>query len=65
MKDTKGNRIGEIIEVDEQTENAIFIVSRDEEECMIPAADELIAEFDVDDRTMIMELPQGLLELND
>ena len=65
LKDTKGNRIGEIIEVDEQTENAIFIVSRDEEECMIPAADELIVEFDVDDRTMIMDLPQGLLELND
>lgn len=65
LKDVQGNTIGEIIDVDEQTENAIFIVSRDEEECMIPAADELIIEFDVDDKTMVVDLPQGLLELNE
>ena len=65
LKDTQGNSIGEIVAVDEQTENAIFIVNRDENECMVPAADELIVEFDVDDKTMVMDLPQGLLELNE
>ena len=65
LKDIKGAIIGEIVAVDEQTENAIFIVNRDEEECMVPAADELIVEFDVDNKTMVMDLPQGLLELND
>ena len=65
MKDVHGNRLGEIVAVDEQTENAIFIVDRGEDECMIPAADELIVEFDVDSKTMVMDLPQGLLELND
>lgn len=65
LKDTQGNRLGEIVDVDEQTENAIFIVNRGEDDCMIPAADDLIVEFDVDNKTMIMDLPQGLLELND
>ena len=65
MKDVHGTRLGEIVAVDEQTENAIFIVDRGEDECMIPAADELIVEFDVDSKTMVMDLPQGLLELND
>ena len=65
LRDTQGTKIGEIIAVDEQTENAIFIVNRDDEECMVPAADELIVEFDVDEKTMVMDLPQGLLELND
>ncbi|MBR5725879.1 MAG: 16S rRNA processing protein RimM [Muribaculaceae bacterium] len=65
LNDVQGNRIGEIIAVDEQTENAIFIVNRGEEECMVPAADELIVEFDLDDKTMVMDLPQGLLELNE
>lgn len=65
MKDVHGVRLGEIVAVDEQTENAIFIVDRGEDECMIPAADELIVEFDVDNKTMVMDLPQGLLELND
>ena len=65
LNDVQGNRIGEIIAVDEQTENAIFIVNRGVEECMVPAADELIVEFDLDDKTMVMDLPQGLLELNE
>ncbi len=63
--DAKGNSIGEIIDVDEQTENAIFIVARDENKCLIPAADDLIVEFDVDSQTMVMDLPQGLIGLND
>ena len=56
--------MGEIIDVDEQTENAIFIVARDDEELMIPAVDDLIVEFDLDNKVMVMDIPQGLLDLN-
>lgn len=65
LRDTDGTRVGEIIDVDEQTENAIFIVERDGEEVMVPASDDLIVEFDEDDEVMVMDLPQGLLDLND
>ena len=57
--------VGQIIDVDEQTENAIFIVSRDDDTVMVPANDDLIVEFDLDRKLMVMNLPQGLLELND
>lgn len=60
-----GTVVGEIIDVDEQTENAIFIVEREGDEIMVPAADELIVEFDLDKSTMVMDLPQGLLDLNE
>ena len=32
---------------------------------MVPTTDELIVEFDLDKRLMVMDLPQGLLELNE
>ena len=47
------------------TENSIFIVDRDGDEVMVPATDELIVEFDTDNNLMVMDLPQGLLDLND
>ncbi len=65
LRDADGTRVGEITGVDLSTENAIFIVDRDGDEVMVPATDELIVEFDTDNNLMVMDLPQGLLDLND
>jgi len=65
LMDNDGTRVGEIVDVDESTDNAIFIIDRDGAELMVPASDELIVEFDLDKKVMVMDLPQGLLELND
>lgn len=65
LRDSDGSRVGEITDVDEQTENAIFIVDRDGTELMVPANDDLIVEFDIDKRLMVMDIPEGLLDLND
>lgn len=64
LRDSDGSRVGEITDVDEQTENAIFIIDRDGTDLMVPATDDLIVEFDVDDKVMVMDLPEGLLDLN-
>ena len=60
-----GDTVGEIIGVDDSTENAIFIVDCQGQELMVPANDDLIVEFDLDKKTILMDLPQGLLDLND
>ncbi len=65
LQDSDEKRVGEIIAVDEQTENAIFIIDRDGDELMVPANDDLIVGFDIDKRVMVMDLPQGLIDLND
>ena len=65
LQDNDGKRVGEITGVDEQTENAIFFVSRNGEEILIPASDELIVEFDMDNHVLKMDLPDGLIDLND
>jgi len=56
--------VGTIVQVDEQTENAIFIVEDGDRELLLPASDDLIVEFDLDKKVMVMELPQGILDLN-
>ena len=65
LQDSDGTRVGEIVQVDEQTENAIFIVDDGESELLLPASDDLIVEFDIDKRLMVMDIPEGLLDLND
>ena len=65
LRDADNARVGEITDVDEQTDNALFIVDRDSVELMVPATDDLIVEFDMEKKVLVMELPQGLLELNE
>lgn len=65
LRDSDGTCVGQIVDVDEQTENAIFIVKHDDSELMVPANDDLIVEFDTDERVMVMDLPLGLLDIND
>ena len=56
--------IGTITDIDDNTENWLFIVERpDGSEVMIPAHEEFIAEIKQEEQTMIMDLPLGLLEL--
>ena len=64
LQDSDGTRVGEIVQVDEQTENAIFIVDDGEGELLLPASDNLIVEFDLDKKVMVMDLPEGILDLN-
>jgi 16S rRNA processing protein RimM len=64
LQDENHARVGEIVDVDEQTDNALFIIDRDGEELMVPATDDLIVEFDLEKKVMVMALPEGLIDLN-
>jgi len=58
------NVIGEIVAIDDNTENWLFIVERpDGDEVMIPAHEEFISEIRQEERQMVMDLPIGLLDL--
>ena len=59
-----GQEIGTIIDIDDQTDNWLFIVERkDGNEVMIPAHEEFISEIKQEEKTMVMDLPLGLLDL--
>ena len=56
--------IGTIIDIDDNTENWLFIVEKvNGEEVMIPAHEEFITDIQQEKKIMSMDLPLGLLEL--
>ena len=55
-----GNRIGSIVDIDDQTANILFILDNG---MLIPASDELISNIDTTSSTIIMNIPDGLLEI--
>ena len=59
-----GQPIGTITDIDDQTDNWLFIVRRpDGTEALIPAHEEFIADIKKEEKTMLMDLPLGLLDL--
>lgn len=64
MKGNNGEEIGTIADIDDNTENWLFIVEKDNgETLLIPAHEEFIASINQEERTMTMDLPSGLLDL--
>ena len=61
--DKQAGRIGEIAEVDQTTENALFVIQREDEELLIPVGDDYIREIDHENKKIHVELPEGLLDL--
>lgn len=63
LSDTEKGIIGVIAEIDQTTENALFVIPTEEDEILIPVGDEYIREIDHDNKTILLTLPEGLLEL--
>ena len=58
------NLVGRVVDVDDSTENVLFVVERpDGGQVLLPAVEPLITSVDVDERTLTMHLPEGILNL--
>lgn len=63
--DTEKGEIGKVVEIDSNTENELFIVERPDGNIVyIPLTEDFIEEIDEDSKTIRMNLPDGLLDLN-
>lgn len=61
----RGSRVGEIVEIDEATDNVLFVVRRDDGAMVtVPAVDDLIDSMDLEEHIIDMNLPEGLLTIN-
>lgn len=61
--DAEKGTLGVISEVDETTENVLFVIPTDNDELLIPAGEEYIEEIDHDKKIIYVRLPEGLLDL--
>lgn len=60
-----GKEIGRVERIDSSTANVLFIINtQDDETVYIPAAEEFIKEIDDEGKRIIMQLPEGLIDLN-
>lgn len=55
--------IGEIVDIEDSTENALFIIKSGDNVVYIPIADEMIEDVISDTKTIVMNLPEGILDL--
>lgn len=61
--DIEKGLIGVISEVDKTTDNVLFVISKPNDELLIPAGEEYIQSIDHDKKIIYVRLPEGLLEL--
>lgn len=63
--DSDKGEIGKVVEIDSNTENELFIVeTTDGNTVFIPLTEDFIEEIDEESKTIRMNLPEGLLDLN-
>ena len=65
VEDIKVGQLGRITYVDNTTLNTLFIIEAADKELMIPAQETFIISIDREKRHLVMDLPEGLLTLND
>ena len=61
--DTTLGNIGEIVDVDDNTINTLFVIEKGDDEILIPAQEEFIADIDHDNKEIIFNLPEGLVSM--
>lgn len=63
MEETHHGYLGDITQVDTSTINILFVVNHEGEELLIPAREEFIADIDRRHRVITVNLPEGLLDM--
>lgn len=65
MEDVNHGQLGEVTDVDTSTINTLFVVDNEGEELLIPAQEEFIVDIDENHKVIKVDLPEGLLALED
>lgn len=65
VTDVHAGNLGTITDIDDSTQNVLFVVDYQGKELLIPAQEEFIVEMDNMHRTIAVNLPEGLLTLDD
>ena len=63
LVDMKIGTVGIINEVDQTTDNTLFVIGKGSDEILIPVGEEYIVEVDHENKIIKLDLPEGLLDL--
>jgi 16S rRNA processing protein RimM len=65
VKEVKHGDLGEITMVDESTINTLFVIDHQGTELLLPAQEEFIVNIDHEQRVMEVQVPDGLLQMEE
>lgn len=63
VTDETHGELGEVLEVNEYPQQFVATVLYKEKEILFPLNEDMIVEFDEDEKTLLVDLPEGLLDL--
>lgn len=63
VTDVQHGELGKIVDVDESTMNVLLQIDYQGDELLIPAVEELIMEADHQNKRLVVQIPDGLLDL--
>ena len=64
LEDVSFGLVGKIISINDTTAQPLFVVSRENSEVLIPMIDDFIQKVDRKNKKVIVDTPQGLIEMN-
>ena len=64
LEDINFGVVGKIISINDKTAQDLFVVERDGKEILIPMIDDFIKKIDRKNKKVIVETPEGLIEMN-
>lgn len=65
VEDVHHGALGEVVDVDNSTVNTLFVIEQNGEELLLPAQEEFIVEIDQMHRVITVNIPEGLLSLDE
>lgn len=65
IEDIHHGNLGKVTDVDTSTINTLFVVDYNGDELLIPAQEDFIVEIDREHKVITVDLPEGLLSLED
>ncbi len=63
IEDAEKGKLGCITEVDQSTENTLFVIGRGKNTLLIPVSEDFIEHIDHESKIITVQLPEGLLDL--
>lgn len=63
--DKNKGEVGEIVELNTQTVQTLMFVQTDKDEITVPFVDDFIVEINTSAKKVILDLPEGIIDLND
>lgn len=64
LEDVNYGEVGKITSINDKTAQDLFVIEKDDSEILIPMIDDFIQKIDRKNKKVIVETPEGLIEMN-